>query len=254
MPIREKSLFEDLPFSVPVDQMACNLSGEFRLQQDVEKLRISNWDIVRTKRPSAFDGALLRMTSHQLNDGNLIVSASRTSFSAYVVTRPPEFQVKYGDAERADPIGLTAIVRTVDDQIIVTVRSLTADQNPGALYLIGGYAEPCESDGPVDLFDEAKREVEEEIAVFDIDRSASCGVGLAYDPTFCHPELFLVMPSKSTAASIMAGAGNAPDRCEAAQLLACPTGDFLDENGPFGSLPKTWSFIKARQFLQQHLL
>lgn len=205
------------------------------------------------RRPSAFDGALLRMTSHKLADRHLTISASRTSFSAYVVTRPAEFAKRHGNAERANPLGLTAIVRTADDQIIVTVRSLTADQNPGALYLIGGYAEPAEQDGYIDLFNEAKREVEEEIAVRDIDRSTSFGIGLAYDPVFCHPELTLLMPSKSVAASILAGAENAPDRNEAFQLLACPINQFLDEDGPFAGTPKTWSFIKSRQFLREHL-
>ncbi|TBC66958.1 NUDIX hydrolase [Rhizobium ruizarguesonis] len=246
-------MFDDLQFSVFADQIECDLSGEFFLRQDIEERRKSDWDVIRNKRPSVFDGALLRMVSHRLGDRRLHISASRTSFSAYVMTRPPDFLQKYGDVERANPLGLTAIVRTADDQIIVTVRSLTADQNPGALYLIGGYAEPAERDGPIDLFDEAKREVEEEIAVTDIDRSRSLAIGLAYDPMYCHPEMFLLMPSKSAAASIIANAGNAPDRNEASELLACPTNQFLDDAGPLASTPKTWSFIKARQFLQAHL-
>lgn len=145
-------------------------------------------------------------------------------------------------------MGLTVVVRTADDQIIVTVRSLTAEQNLGALYLVGGYVEPTEEDGPVNLFNEGNREVEEDIAVTDIGRS-SFGIGLAYDPEFCHPEMTLFMPSRSTAASILAAARNAPDRNEAAQLLACPIDQFLNEDGLFANTPKTWSFIKSRQFL-----
>ncbi|WVT71921.1 NUDIX hydrolase [Sinorhizobium chiapasense] len=247
-------MFEDQSFSISVDRIHCSLSGEFRLPTAVEAARKSNWDVVRAKRPSAFDGALLRMASHQLEDGRLIVSANRTSFSAYLVTRHPEFIVEHTDAERADPLGLTAIVLTADDQVIVTVRSLAADQNPGGLYLIGGYAEPAASDGPVDLFNEAAREIEEEIAVSDINRSRSFAVGLAYDPVFCHPELFLLMSSKSAAASILTGAGSARDRNEASQLLAYPISDVLGENGSLTNRPQTWSFIKARHFLQQHLL
>lgn len=246
-------MFNDLPFSVPVDQMGCNLSGHFCLREDIEARRQSNWDLLVSKRPSAFDGELLRLASHKLMDNRLSISASRTSLSAYVVTRSAEFAQINDNAERANPLGLTVIVRTADDQIIVTVRSLTAEQNPGALYLVGGYAEPTEEDGPVDLFNEAKREVEEEIAVTDIDRSASFGIGLAYDPEFCHPEMTLFMPSRSTAASILAAAESAPDRNEADQLLACPIDQFLDEDGPFAGVPKTWSFIKSRQFLREHL-
>lgn len=251
----EKSyLFEDQIFSIPADRIECRVTGSFQLLEPVEEARKLKWEALRSKRPAAFDGALLRMASHQFEGGRLIVSANRTSFSAYVATRHPAFSVEHPDADRADPLGLTAVVLTADGHVIVTKRSLTADQNPGGLYLIGGYAEPGTYDGPVDLFKEAAREVEEEIAVFDINRSASFAIGLAYDTVFCHPELFLLMPSKSAAADILRDAEAAPDRNEASQLLAYPLTDVLDENGSQASTPKTWSFIKARHFLQQHLL
>ncbi|MBL0371002.1 NUDIX hydrolase [Rhizobium sp. KVB221] len=247
-------MFEDQSFSIPVDQIECRLSGDFHLHAAVEEIRKSNWEVLRTNRPSAFDGVLLRMASHQLEGGRLTLSTSRTSFSAYMATRHPEFYVENTKAARADPLGLTAIVLTADDHVIVTKRSLTADQNPGGLYFVGGYAWPGASDGLVDLFNEAAREIEEEIAVVDIARFASFAIGLAYDPVFCHPELFLLMPSKSTAANILTAAEHAPDRNEASQLLAYPITDILDENGPLVSMPKTWSFIKARHFLHQHLI
>lgn len=136
---------------------------------------------------------------------------------------------------------------------MVTKRSLLADQNPGGLYLIGGYAEPGESDGPVDIFNEIAREVEEEIAVGDVSRSEAVAIGLAYDPVFCHPELFLLMPSKSTAADILSGADAAPDRNEASELLVYSVDDVLDDIGPHKYAALTWSFIKARKFLQLHL-
>ncbi|MBB2687293.1 hypothetical protein [Rhizobium sophoriradicis] len=92
--------------------------------------------------------------------------------------------------------------------------------------------------GHIDLFNEAKREVEEEIAVPDIDRSTSFGIGLAYDPVFRHPELTLLMPSKSVAASILAGAENAPDRNEAFQLLAAQSTNSSMRMAHSRALPK----------------
>lgn len=246
-------VFQDQSFSIPVDHIDCHLVGNFELQNRVEEVRKSTWAALCAKRPAAFDGALLRMASYWVEGERLSIAASRTRFSAYVATRHPTFGFEYPDADRADPLGLTAIVLTGDGNVIVTKRSLLADQNPGGLYLIGGYAEPGESDGPVDLFNEIAREVEEEIAVRDVTRSEAVAVGLAYDPVFCHPELFLLMPSKSTAADILSGAEAAPDRNEASELLFYSVDDILDDNGPHMNAALTWSFIKARKFLQLHL-
>jgi 8-oxo-dGTP pyrophosphatase MutT (NUDIX family) len=246
-------MFQDHFFSIPVGQINCRLVGNFEPQDRVEEVRKSTWAAVCAKRPAAFDGSLLRMASYWVDGERLSIAASRTRFSAYVATRHPAFASEYPDADRADPLGLTAIVLTTDGNVIVTKRSLLADQNPGGLYLIGGYAEPGESDGRVDLFNEIAREVEEEIAVRDVSRSEAIAIGLAYDPVFCHPELFLLMPSKSTAADILSGADAAPDRNEASELLFYSVDDLLDDNGPHKYAALTWSFIKARKFLQLHL-
>ncbi|WP_017965488.1 hypothetical protein [Rhizobium leguminosarum] len=246
-------MFQDQSFSIPVAHIDCHLFGNFQLQDRVEDVRKSTWAAVCAKRPAAFDGALLRMASYRVEGERLSIAASRTRFSAYVATRHPAFASEHPHADRADPLGLTAIVLTSDGKVIVTKRSLLADQNPGGLYLIGGYAEPGESDGPVDLFNEIAREVEEEISVGDVAPSEAVAVGLAYDPVFCHPELFLLMPSKSTAADIVSGADGAADRDEASELLFYSVDDILDDNGPHKNAALTWSFIKARRFLQLHL-
>ncbi|CDM61018.1 MULTISPECIES: hypothetical protein [Rhizobium] len=247
-------MFEDQSFSIPVDQIECRVFGNFQLSEAVEETRKANWEALLIKNSAAFDGALLRMADHRIEDGRLIVGANSTSFSAYVATRHPRFGDRHPHAARADPLGMTAVVLTADDGVIVTKRSLSADQNPGGLYLIGGYAEPGKGSDTVDLFQEVAREIAEEIAVSDLTRSASFAIGLAYDPVFCHPELFLLTVSKTSAADILKGAQNAPDRNEAAQLLAYPLRDVLDEGGPLANAPKTWSFVKARDFLRQHLL
>jgi 8-oxo-dGTP pyrophosphatase MutT (NUDIX family) len=149
---------------------------------------------------------------------------------------------------------MTAVILTVDDAVIVAKRSLAADQNPGGLYFIGGYAEPGKDAETVDLFQDVAREIAEEIAVSDLIRSASFAIGLAYDPVFCHPELFVLTVSRSTAAGVLENAQNAPDRNEAAKLFACQLKDVFDEGSPLANAPKTWSFLKARNFLAQHFL
>ncbi|WP_245506437.1 NUDIX hydrolase [Rhizobium sp. PP-F2F-G48] len=197
---------------------------------------------------------MLRLSDCTIDaEGWLVVSGEATSFSAYVATRHPGFTEAYPHAARADPLGLTAVVLTSDDQVIVTVRSLSADQNPGALYLVGGYAEPGDIPGTVDLFQDVAREIDEELAVGDLRRAASYAIGIAYDPVFCHPELFVLTVSGSTAADILSTSAGARDRDEAAQIFACALDAFLHADGPLADRPLTWSFVEARRFLNDHL-
>ncbi|SIR01449.1 hypothetical protein SAMN05880590_110131 [Rhizobium sp. RU35A] len=246
-------MFAGQPFSIPVDCVACTSRGRFELAGPVEAARRVAWDAHRAQNASAFDGSLLRLDDLRVDQGRLVLQASRTCYSAYVATRHPEFAVAHPDARRADPLGMTALVVTADDHVIVTRRSLTADQNPGALYLIGGYAEPPEVDGSVDLFQEIAREIAEEIAVTDLVRSASSAIGMGYDPVFCHPELFFVTPSRSSAADILKVARQARDRGEASRILAYPLAAFFSGRSVLADAPETWSFITARSFLLRHL-
>ncbi len=244
-------IFADEAFSIPVDHIECRLSGSFQLSDALEARRKAGWESFLARHPAAFDGTLLRLAAHRIEGGRLMINAASTSFSAYVETRHPGFADEYPQAERADPLGLTALVVTADQRVIVTKRSLTAEQNPGALYFVGGYAEPATGEN-IDLFDEAAREIAEEIAVTDLQRPESFAIGLAYDPVFCHPELFLLTVSRSTAADILEGARHAPDRNEAAELFTSPLSDILNDEGPLVGAPRTWSFLKGQGFLQQH--
>lgn len=244
-------IFADEAFSIPVDHIDCRIAGAFHLAEAVEAEQKSGWDRFLARHLAAFDGQLLRMAAYRIENGRLNITANSTCFSAYVVSRHASFAEEHPQADRADPIGLTVVLMTADQQVILTKRSLTADQNPGGLYLIGGYAEPAASEG-IDLFDEAARELAEEVAVTDISRSASFAIGLAYDPVFCHPELFLLTASGSTAAEILDGARHAPDRNEAAELFASPLSDILNDDDFLSGTPRTWSFLKAQAFLQHH--
>lgn len=247
-------MFEDQPFSIPVDWIDCRIDGDFRLSAPMEVMRQAMWRSAIAARPSAFDGALLRLERHHVADGRLRLGVSRTSFSAYVATRDPDFTDHHPGHERADSLGMTAIVLTADRYAIVTRRSLSADQNPGALYFVGGYAEPPERGDAVDLFGEIAREVVEEVAVTDLIRQASFAIGMAYDPVYCHPEISFLTISRSTARDILDRASRAPDRAEAASVVAMPLAELLADGCATTDTPQTWSYLKTRAFLARHLI
>lgn len=243
--------FADQAFTIPVDHIHCRLAGSFHLSDPVEALRKASWDRFLARHPAAFDGQLLRMAVHRIEDNRLTITAQSTCFSAYVATRHAGFAEENPQAARADPLGLTVVLVTADQHVIVTRRSLTAEQNPGALYLIGGYAEPAEGE-EIDLFDEAARELAEEVAVTDIDRATAFAIGLGYDPVHCHPELFLLASSRSASAEILHSARHAPDRNEAAELFASPLSHILNDEDFMPGSARTWSFLKAQAFLKEH--
>ncbi|OLP57028.1 hypothetical protein BJF92_21205 [Rhizobium rhizosphaerae] len=244
-------MFDDQSFSLPADRLLCHVDGVFALEAMAEAERAARWAAFAGKRPEAFDGRLLRMAQHSVTDDALRITAQETRFSAYIATRDPNFTLRHPGVGRADPLGLTAAVLAVDGQLILTRRNLTAEQNPGCLYLVGGYAEPG-STGTVDLLAEAAREVAEELAVTDLLRDEALAIGLAYDPVHCHPELFLLLPSASRAEDILRQVEEAQDRTEAAQLIACPLAQVIEGGSALSSATWTWSFRKARQFLIDH--
>jgi hypothetical protein len=126
-----------------------------------------------------------------LTSETLSIEVSQTRFSQYIATRAPSFTERFSEAERADPLGMTAVIRTRDHQYVIGVRSEAADQNPGHLYFIGGFPESTSAPSTgFDLAGELRREIREETGIGSDSIRSSRLIGIAYDPEYCHPELF----------------------------------------------------------------
>jgi hypothetical protein len=245
---------EETPLSVKAENVSCELSGSFAFDNSGESEQLRVWsDFIRT-RPSAFDGALLRLKSFAAAEGRAVIEAERTSFSAYITSRAPSFSREFPTSERADPLGLTVLLISHDNHLVVTQRILTAEQNPSGLYFVGGYAEPAARDGAINLFDEAGREVKEEIGAHDVDPDLSWLIGLAYDPVYCHPELFFILRSGHTAEEIVHLSRNADDRTEANGIFTYPFDAVLSGDvGQLAAFPRTWSFVRGINFARRHV-
>ncbi|RWD63936.1 MAG: NUDIX hydrolase [Mesorhizobium sp.] len=238
-------LEEDQAFCRSINDLRCEQVGNFQFPEDCEKARRDNWDALVNRRPEMFDGRLLRLKSIDVG-GQIEFRCEATNFSSYILSRNPSFTTRFPRSERANPIGLTLLVATADDQVLVTQRSLQAEQNPGGLYFVGGFAEPLADDGAVDLFGEATRELVEEIALVEICRDQSLCIGLGYDPSFCHPELFFLVKTEIAADVVIANGARARDRHEATRIISVPMGEFLGgEATIYRNAPLTWSFKKG---------
>lgn len=83
-------------------------------------------------RPESYDGCLFGLRSLSVEDSVLTVIGSPVRFSWYLATR----SISYPEAwPMANPIGTTSILVTRDNNILISIRSLKAEQNPGGSIL-----------------------------------------------------------------------------------------------------------------------
>jgi 8-oxo-dGTP pyrophosphatase MutT (NUDIX family) len=201
------------------------------------------WDSYQQSHPAAFDGPLLGLSAIDCGDSNeLHLLVKQTSYSQYVATRDPSFATRCPGIKRADPIGITTVVISSDERVVVTRRSASAEQNPGLLYFIGGYAEPPGAEPLDDLIcRNARRELSEELGV--ASSNPMLILGLALDPVYCHPEFFLVTRLAVPASAIADLWQRATARQEASELMLLPISEFWSTSNEI-LFPEgvTWSF------------
>lgn len=204
------------------ERVSCHVSGKFEFPPHVSEHRDRIWQRHKRRWPRDFDGPLLRLSHTAVSGGSVYLECTRTGYADYIASRDPYFGEGFPGVERADPIGMTILVVSSDRRLLVSQRSEYAEQNPAALYFVGGYAEPPPTDRPVDLFAEALRELREETGIVDIDPVASRILGASYDPAFCHPELFFVVRATVRGEVLLAKVERAADAAEAQAFHLMP--------------------------------
>jgi 8-oxo-dGTP pyrophosphatase MutT (NUDIX family) len=245
---------EEMYLAFDAGDLKCSIEGDFVLEGRAGVEQAIVWEGFRQSRPNAFDGKLLRLRSFSFTESRANLVAQVTSFSAYITSRDPIFLERFPESERADPLGLTVLLLGSDNRLILTQRSLNAEQNPGGLYFIGGYAEPNEFAGDLDIFDEACREVVEEIGLAQSEINERALIGLAYDPVYCHPEMFFLVRANADAEAIIAASSSAVDRHEANRIFSAPFEKLLDDSFDGGRVhPRTWSFEKGIKFARHYV-
>lgn len=230
------------------EMVTAEIAGDFAFPPEVENHRLNTWKEFRAKNPAAFDGSLARLQSFDLHDGQISLRLQRTTFSSYIASRMPDFADRFSSSGRSDPIGITVVTLGTDGNVLVTRRSLLAEQNPGGIYFVGGYADGHD-DGPMDMFEEARRELREEIGFDEADKSGSRLLGIAYDPVHCHPEATILLRPRASIAEMLAHLSKAADAAEAHAHHAVSLASILDGSAIIG--PKTWSFSISSELLRR---
>jgi 8-oxo-dGTP pyrophosphatase MutT (NUDIX family) len=210
------------------ERVSCHVRGTYSFPPKVTPHRKRIWGRHKRRWPRDFDGPLVRLSRSTVTGGSVYLECGRTGYGDYIASRDPFFGEAFPGVMRADPIGMTIIVIGSDRRLLVSRRSEYVDQNPGAIAFIGGYAEPPSVDGPLDLFGQAARELREETGIIDVDPAASWILGGAYDPTFCHPEIFFVLRATVPGEALLDNIGSAVDADETQSFQLLPFDDLYD--------------------------
>lgn len=210
------------------------------------------WRAHVRRNPSAFDGKLLGLDAiRRSTPDHLLLAVRETSFSDYVATRDPSYRESSFGVARASPIGITSVVVSSDGVAVVTKRSEKADQNPGMLYFVGGYAEGVSDEVLPDAIGEnAVREIEEELGIGGV--TSLTVLGVAVDRTYCHPEVFLVANVVADIHAIAESWRRARGRDEASSLMPEPMTNLLRDQPIVVAAPRTWSYEAAVYFLRRN--
>jgi hypothetical protein len=142
-----------------------------------------------TGRPGVklFDGAVARCESIAVVDGTLRIALSRTSYRIVVGTNfeNPHFADTIGPQVMANPLGVSAGVVSADGQLVFGRRNASVAYYPNRVHPFAGSLEVRDA---VNLFDDVRRELSEELnfAAHDI-ASITC-LGVVEDLRMRHPE------------------------------------------------------------------
>jgi len=147
-----------------------------------------------------FDGQVARLESYSLNSSptgsaTLSVALSPTSYRVVVGTNfaNPQLADTFGDDVMANPLGVSTGVLTADGYWMMGWRNRSVAYYPARVHPFAGSLEVREH---VDLFDDVRRELREELAMSAESIDQIICVGLACDKALGHPESVFLTVSR----------------------------------------------------------
>jgi hypothetical protein len=148
-----------------------------------------------TARPgvSLFDGPMCRMERWDAGDV-LRLSLSRTGYKAFLGTNlsHPELADRLGRAALANPVGVSPALVTRDGFLLLGRRNARVAYYPNRLHPFAGSLEPRAN---LNVFDEVRRELHEELQLGPTDVARVVCTGIAEDVSIRQPELIFAAES-----------------------------------------------------------
>jgi hypothetical protein len=172
------------------------------IRPEVEAAIASTWQ-KESARPGIhlFDGPMCRLENVEARDDSLSLLLSPVSYKIFVGTNlhNPHLAKTFGRNVLANPVGLSALLCSADDYLLLGRRSGAVAYYPNRIHPFAGCLEPGEK---IDLFSEIRRELREELSFSDADVKSLQLIGLSEDISIYQPEFLFAVRSTRTRGQI----------------------------------------------------
>ena len=146
-----------------------------------------------------FDGPMCRLERWTATTERLQLHISPASYKPFYgtnLTRAAELAEQYGADVLVNPIGLSALVESVDGWLLLGRRNSSVAYYPGRIHPFAGSLEPAVDHSDPDVFKEMRRELREELTESDL-LSLRC-IGMVEDLALLQPELIFHAGARRT--------------------------------------------------------
>ena len=183
----------------PPGRVVCtHAPSSFSVPPDVQERIDPDWaEVMRRLDGHLFDGPMCRLERFEARGDTLHLALSRTSYKYHYGTniREPELAERYGERALARPLGVSCALVTGDGSLLMGRRNENVAYYPSRIHPFAGAVEPAET---IDVFDEVRRELEEELHLRREDLLDVRCVGVVEDWLLRHPEVIVLVRCRLT--------------------------------------------------------
>jgi hypothetical protein len=178
--------------------VAWTAASSRRIVPEVERAIDDAWSAAATRLgDKLFDGPLCRLEKWSASPQRLELTLSRTSYRPFLGTNLFNAHLAdvYGPEVLSNPVGVSTALQTRDGYLLLGRRNESVAYHPNRVHPFAGSLVPRE---PMDVFDEIRRELREELHLDAADVPDIRCVGLAEDRALRQPELMFVATTART--------------------------------------------------------
>ncbi|RPH98472.1 MAG: NUDIX domain-containing protein, partial [Calditrichaeota bacterium] len=187
--------------------------GAFKIPPEMFKAIEDYWQ--RVVDEHIFNGELVRLDSWRLADGRLHLQLRPSDYQTLLYSNQHVDAIcaQWGEAFLSRVLGISAIIKSQDDKLLLIKRSLRVGEYPGCFDVIGGHIDvPLDGAAP-DVFQSMQREMEEETGLLPQECSLTL-LGLVEAVPNRKPELVFFADCHLNMRQITERARQAKDRVE----------------------------------------
>jgi hypothetical protein len=183
----------------PPGRVVCtDAPSSFALPSEVRGRIDRDWERITRELPGhLFDGPMCRLERFEARGDTLHLALSRTSYKYHYGTNilEPQLAERFGEQALARPLGVSCALVTSDGVLLMGRRNENVAYYPSRVHPFAGAVEPAER---VDIFDEVRRELHEELHLDAGELADMRCVGVVEDWLLRHPELIVLVRCRPT--------------------------------------------------------